>query len=339
MPALAVVSSMMDAVMNELRIPVTNTTERTKIQAQMAYVYSDICAKQDWWWLVKQSGIRTPFFSTEAAWASWGPTAVPITVTVSRGSTTVTFLQPALGDFLNFTLFVDADNTTGRPGMDTSIATTPLRVTNNLTGTTTGTLEAPYGGETQAGATFVAYGDMIALPADCAKLLRLDRWGGRSHVPQRIGIEDMAYLKTRDRRVGPPEWYTIYDFSTSGDASTTRMLWVHPYPDKTYTLNAWYKHQSAGDLSDIALPTDYQQVLNYGTLSRCYPIFLNDLERGQYYLSLFNDVMALMANQQREYASDKAGISPSADLYRTTSRRWRGRGSLGTLFDTWPSVP
>jgi hypothetical protein len=51
--------------------------------------------------------------------------------------------------------------------------------------------------------------------------------------------------------------------------------------------------------------------------------------------------MALMAAQQREYASDHPGIQPQADLYRRSNRSSRRRWpfTLGNYFDTWPNNP
>jgi hypothetical protein len=68
---------------------------------------------------------------------------------------------------------------------------------------------------------------------------------------------------------------------------------------------------------------------------------MNDLDRGSYYLNMFNDVMALMAAQQREYASDHPRIQPQADLYRRSNRSSRRRWpySLGNMFDTLPNNP
>jgi len=54
---------------------------------------------------------------------------------------------------------------------------------------------------------------------------------------------------------------------------------------------------------------------------------------------LFDDVLALMSAQQREYASDHSGIAPTQTNYRKPVRRSRGSTSLGSWFDRWPMDP
>jgi len=311
----------MDAVMNELRIPVSNLTERTKIQAQMSYVYGDICAKQDWWWLQRRTVINTL------------PKIDSGTLALTQNSTGITFSTApqqfsANVSVAGYVLLVQGNS------VDSNAI---YRILSHTSGATAATLDAAYTGDTDTAATFRLYQVSYALPTDLAKLLMVRRFGFQ-HPLERVGIEDLSYLQGFNQSESKPTVYSIFDFSTDNDPSTARLLQIHPYPDQAYRLEVWYKLQQAGDLSDIALPIDYQQVLVYGALSRCYPIFLNDLERGQYYLALFNDVMALMAAQQREYASQHPGINPSADLYRFPSRR-RRQGALGSYFDILPNVP
>jgi hypothetical protein len=326
MPALPVVSDLMDAIMNELRIPVTNLIERTKIQTQMSYVYGDICAKQDWWWLVK----KYPYTLSGDDFVTANP---GITLTLTYLTAVATLSSAPIGDIRKRAIwFFNGE----RSAQDV------YRVaSSSVSGSTTVDLDSIYGGATATNISFkTAMDQVFIVPSDVAKVLRMTRYGSRSDM-RKIGIEEMSQIKQYDKSFGPPQLWSIYDHQTTGDPSTDRIIWVHPYPDAFYRIELWYKHQQAGDLSDLALPVDYQQALNYGTLSRCYPIFMNDLDRGSYYLNLFNDVMALMAAQQREYASDHPGIQPQADLYRTSIRSSRRRWpySLGDRFDTWPNIP
>jgi hypothetical protein len=141
--------------------------------------------------------------------------------------------------------------------------------------------------------------------------------------------------------VGKPQAYSIFDFITNGDPSSKRQLQIFPFPDQAYRMEVWYKHANTNDTStDLDLPIDYQQALIYGAIARGYPIFLNDLERGSFFQSLFNDVMALMAKQQMEYADDAPGIAIDMRMYRNAPTRTRpGRGSLGPYFDILPFQP
>ena len=323
MPTLPTVSTLMDAVMNELRIPVSNLTERTKIQSVMSYVYGDICAKQDWWWLVK----KYPFVLSGGSFITDNP---GITITLTQFTATAVLSSAPVGTSLGKRAlwFTSGDGT----------ASDVYRVGSTYAFVdTTVPLDTIYGGPSASGVSFDARMDQIfTSPSDMAKVLRITRYGSPVDM-QKIGIEEMSRIKQWDKSVGPPQMWSVYDHQTTGDPSTDRIIWVHPYPDNNYRIEVWYKHQTAGDLSDLDLPIDFQQVLVYGTLARTYTIFLNDTERGAFFTSLFNDVMALMAAAQREYASDHPGVSPQPFGYRRTNRRFAT--SLGRYFDTYPYNP
>lgn len=324
MPTLAVNSTILDAIMNELRMPVSNLTERAKIQRVVSGVYGDMCAKAEWWWLQRRAIVNT------------SPKITSGTVSLTENSAAITFSTAPQQFSANVSVagyvLVVASNATDSNAV--------YRVLAHTSGATAATLDAGYTGATDTAATFRLYQVSYDLPADCAKLLQVKRFGFRDPI-QRIGIEDLDFLQMNNQQEGKPQVYSIFDFATNGDPSTARELQLHPYPDQNYRLELWYKHATTSDTStDLSLPIDYQQALIYGGIARGYPIFLNDLERGQFFQSLFNDVMALMAAQQREYASDKPGINPSADLYRPrNSRRRVGYTSLGAYFDTLPSIP
>ncbi len=133
----------------------------------------------------------------------------------------------------------------------------------------------------------------------------------------------------------------LSDFSTTGDPTTQRLLWVHPYPDKPYRMDLYYKQQLNTEMacSDQSFfPDEYRQILIYGTLARGFPIFHKDGEQGKYFQSLFNDLLALMVAQHKEYAADHAAVVPQAG-YRRTRNRMRTAYTLGNLFDRWPSAP
>jgi hypothetical protein len=322
MPTLAAYSTLVDQVQHELRIPITNTTERAKIQSLMSYVYGDICAKAEWWWLMRRSVVNTE------------PKITTGTVAVTAGSTTATLtaaptLYAVNVSVANYVLVI----------IGNTDSNAVYRVSAHTAGTTALTLDGLYTGTTAATATYRLYKVSYDLPADCAKLLHVYRYGVRTPL-ERMGIEDLTYLQQTNQLEGKPSAYSIYDFATTGTPSSLRQLQIYPYPDLSYRLDVSYKAQSVGDIStDLDLPIDYQQVLIYGALARGYPIFHNDLERGGYYQSLFNDLMALMTSQQREYASDHPGIATDMRGYRNGRVRATGRRSLGPWFDVLPNIP
>ena len=149
----------------------------------------------------------------------------------------------------------------------------------------------------------------------------------------------MLTMKGRSTMEGKPQAYSVFDYACVGDPTSQRLLQIHPYPDDTYRLEVFYKQNLNTELSGTTrpfIPDDYSQVLIYGTLARAYPVFMNDVERGKYYGELFNDVLALMAAQQKEYAHDQPGLAPEND-YRRNRRRPSAGVSMGSYFDRWPS--
>ena len=135
------------------------------------------------------------------------------------------------------------------------------------------------------------------------------------------------------------ELRSILDHATTGDPTQRRLLWLYPYPERAYRMEVWYKQNLNTEMAtgnEPFIPDDYRQVLVYGTLARGYPIQLNDTERGAFYQNLFNDVMALMAAQQREYAVDHAGIAPDMNPYRRERTSRRRHMTLRSYFDRGP---
>jgi hypothetical protein len=310
-------------VMNQLRLPTTNTAEATKVAAVINEVYRDIAAKQDWWWLLKRSVINiTPKIEDSA-------------MTLTLNSTVGTFSSAPQQNSVNVSVagFI----------LSPSGATDPAlyRITStHAAGATAFALDAAYTNATSTETSIRLYKDAYTLPTDCGKVIHVKRYG-RPTPLRRMGIEELSWLKQQDRSEGPPEGYAVYDHDTTGDPTTQRLIQFYPFPDSNYhRMEIHYKQTLNTELSSTTrphIPDDFSQVLIYGTLSRGYPIFLNDVERGKYWQQLFNDMMALMAAQQKEYASDKAGIAPDSSYRPMRSRG--GRVSLGRYFDTLPNNP
>jgi hypothetical protein len=317
--------------MNQLRMPVSNTTELAKVTAVINEVYRDICAKSDWWWLEKRTVINTTPNLIAGAANVLGVTA-PASVSVSINSTAITFSAASTQSLLGFMFLV--------PGASND----PLaayRIVSTSTASASHQLDAAYTNPTSTASSYRLYQDTYSLPADCGKLLYVKRFGYREAL-RLIGKNEMARLKIQDTTARSPQVATLLEFATVGDPTTQRQLVVHPYPDKMYRLEILYKQSLNTELATTTqpfIPDDYRQVLIYGTLARAYPIFLNDTERGKYYGELFNDVLALMAAQQKEYAHDQPGMAPKDDYRQQTRRRPRTNYTLGSYFDTLPNQP
>jgi hypothetical protein len=308
-------------VMNQLRLPVTNTTEQAKINALINEVYRDLYAKADWYWLVKYTTLNT----------------VPVerdgTVSVTNGSPTITWsIAKAITTTPKVLLVTgQARDTGGRYRIVTPVPVADLAAT----------LESPYAGTTNTAATYRLYQDQYDLPADFGKLLRIGRSSYR-WAPQLIAPDEMYELKGGDQREGAPQWACVWDFDTTGDPSTARQLVIHPYPDQTYQIDLHYKRTLNTELSGTTIPLipdEFRHLLIYGALSRGYPIFMNDIERGRYYQALFNDMLLQMTAAQRDRQNENPRIQirdQYRTFYRSRGRLSPARADLGSMFDRWP---
>ena len=150
----------------------------------------------------------------------------------------------------------------------------------------------------------------------------------------------MLAIKGSDQTVGKPQRYSVLDFDTTGDPSTQRQLWVHPYPDHRYRVEVYYRRQAtdlAADSDAPAMPEEYRHVLMDGALAVCYPAFLADESRGAAAQEKYQQGLARMAAQNREMTGQKAQIVPQ-DQWRGHFKGRRvsaGSMDLGSWFDRW----
>ena len=308
-------------VMNNLRLPVTNLTEQAKVNALINEVYRDLYLKHDWWFLVKFKAINT------------SPVIESGTVAVTQASTTITFSTAPQQYSANVSIANYVFMVPGQANDPSAV----YRIASHTSGALTATLDTAYTDTTATGLAFKVYQDKYALPADCGKVLNVTRYG-EFHPVQRVGVEAIQQVKQADTTANRPQMYTVYDFVTTGDPTTQRWLWVHPYPDKSYRMDVYYKQQlntEASCTDEIFFPDEYRQMLIYGALARAYPIFHKDLERGRFFQSLFNDLLALAVAQHKEYAADKSAVAPEPG-YRARQRRPRTAYTLGSYFDRLP---
>ena len=311
-------STIYTAVMNRARMPVSNTTELAKVKRIINEVYRDILFAEDWAFLVKRHVFNT------ASDFNHG------TITVTSGSTafTLTNIATSLGSFVDRKLRVP----TSTP--DTLAF---YRISTHTADLATGLLDAAYTSDSTTGAAFHIYQDIYDLPSDFFSLVDLAR-AGSSVGPHPIGPREMLRIKAADTTVGKPQRYSVFDYATTGDPTTVRQLWVHPYPDKTYRVEMWYR-RSATDLStddDVpALPEEYRHVITHGALAEVYSTMLADSQRGGEYRQLYQQGIARMASQNREVGAESPQIVP-VDQWRTHFKRRRphpGSMDLGSWFD------
>ena len=307
--------------MNSLRLPESNTTQQTRVLDILNEVYRDIMAKYTWYWLVKRQT-----FNTTAKFTTG-------TINVEAGNTQAT-LSAAPGVSL-----------TGRklyiPGNASDSAT--YRIKDSLSTFSTFSMEAGYTGPTAASQSYRIYTDEYSLATDSGRVLFMQRAGFTQKL-EIISPEEMQTIKGFDASEGQPQQAALFEFQTTGDPTTPRRVTLWPYPDEAYQVQVWYKQRGNAELSTTStplIPDEYAQVLVYGTLSRAYPILLNDTERGQYYLQLFNDVLNLMVAQQREYEGFPSIVPRDSHrgFYSSRQRRTAANSDLGSFFGRWPFNP
>ena len=315
-------------VMNALRMPTSNTTEATKVMALINQIYRDVASKQDWSFLIKRSVINTTA-KLQAGETNVLSVTAPTSVSVTINSATVTFSSSIVQDIAGFMFIV--------PGaVSDSLAV--YRIASHGGNNASETLDAAYTDSTNTAADFRLYQDSYSLPTDVLKVLNVKRYGEFSPL-LRSGIEEMSQIKLSDQTEGKPEMYSVFDYATTGDPTTAKLLQIHPYPDKLYRMEIFYKQQLNTELSGTTrayVPDEFAEILIYGTLARGFPQFLNDLERGKYYQQLFNDTLALMSAQQKEYTRDNPGVRPTND-YRKAQGRPRSSFTFGSWFDRLPN--
>ena len=304
--------------MNALRLPESNATQQTRVLDILNEVYRDIMAKYTWYWLVKRQ-----VFNTTAKYTSG-------TIDLGLGNTEATLSAPPGIVLTRRKLVVPAN----------ASDSATYRITDSLGAFSTISLDAGYTGTTVASASFSIYADEYDLATDCGRVLFMKRYGFTQKL-EIVNPEEMQISKGFDTSEGQPQQAALWEFQTTGDPTTPRRVTLWPFPDQAYRVEVWYKQRGNAELatnSTPLIPDEYAQVLVYGTLSRAYAILLNDTERSQYFLSLFNDVLNLMVAQQREYEGHPSIVPRDSHrgFYTKNRRRTAANSDLGSQFGRLP---
>ena len=311
--------------MNRLRIPTTNTTQQTIVAAIINDIYREIYSMEDWWWLEKfQVIITTNDYNTG-------------TILVTNGSTAATLSTASASSLADRVLIIPGE------ASDSGVVT---RISTHAAAGTAVTLDANYSGATASAASFNVYQDQYDLASDVGKVLWLRRFGYQYPLDA-LGPMEMANLKNYDTTTGKPQLWTVHDFDTTGDPTTVKQLWIHPYPDATYRMEVVYKQTLNTELSGSTrplIPDDYVDVLTWGALSVAYPLLLADSARGAQFDQRYNRLLGHMIVEQRRRGQDYAQVVPE-NQYARTFRHRRNRSvpagvNLGsTWFGKWPIRP
>src|SRR3972149_2954282 len=205
-------------VANHLRIPTSDTTQITRVQAIINEVYRDLVAKNPtWYWLRKRHTTNAATAFEDGA-ASVPPGVTLVTLTASPSA--------AFGSFANRVFIVPAN------AKDPNAV---YRVATHVAGEATLLLDAGYTGATGSAAAYHIYQDGYDLATDCNRVFHVKRFGVR-HAVTLIGPIEMAGLKEGDTSEGPPSVAPVSEFDTSSVPSTARPLGLLPYPAHPHRL-------------------------------------------------------------------------------------------------------
>lgn len=317
-------SDLQTRIANRLRISTSHTAELTKITALINDAYRTVAtAHPTWWWLLDRQVVNTSDDVTTG------------TIAATNGSTAVTFSSAPTVSVAQRKLFIDGN---------TDDPNAAYRIASHTASATAATLDAAYTGTTVTASAFQVYHDEYDLASDTNRIVSILRAGYRKPL-RPIGIAEMDALKAYDTATGPPHVYCLRNFDTSGDPTTQKQLVVHPYPDATYRLEISYVQALNTEVSGTTrflIPDDYVDVLLHMTLADGYPIFLNDVVRGEVHRRKADGLLGRMIATQRTY-DDAPVLQPATAGYRNFYRRKAtvsaATADLGSYFDRWPNQP
>lgn len=256
------------------------------------------------------------------------------TVEVTKSSTSITFSSAPVDSVDQWILLIDGNE----------VENALFRIGDHTAGATAATLESPYTGTTNPTTAYKLYKDEFDLNSDVAKVLFVQRYG-YPHPLHKLNWTEMLQIKGYDRSEGPPQIWAVNDFNDSGDPTTQKQLLIHPFPDDTYQLEVHHKKtldtEYAGS-SQLPIPDDYLHLIEWGVLAHAYPIFLNDAQRGSYYMTRYVDSLNLAVAQFRDEEGGQPQTIPQ-DMYRSFYRKGRRANpalvDLGNWFGRLPYNP
>lgn len=258
MPGLTDFRDIYEAVMEQLKVPTSDTTtlERVKRDINMTY-QQEVAPFKRWPWLIKRVDV------THEGYYAAGTSD---TASVTQGSTTVTLSAPvpvAKGSLAGYRFA--ADQFSEIYTIDTHTA-----------GTDTLELTTTYKGETSSEQGFKAWRDKFDLPTDARETVGVRHdYKNRDMIPR--GAQKLDELIQQDhRREEYPHYYSTDDYfdPSSGDPETETdryrqvRLWPSVWKDDI-TLHVDYTQEVtelSADGDEPVMPIEDRVVLVYGAL-------------------------------------------------------------------------
>lgn len=245
-----------EAVLEQLKIPVNDTTTLNRIKRDINMIYvNEVAPACRWSWLTKRKDI------VHKAYINTG------TANVGNNSATVILSNAPTVSLKGYKMVIN-----GHPEV--------YKVESHTASTTTVTLSSVFTGTTNTVATFKAWSETIALPTNCRETFDIRHdWQSRTLLgvgPQKFD-EIMSVEPLRESR---PQFYSTDDFfdPSSEDAETEddRYRVVRLYPslfNQDTTLHVSYIQEVDAlnlDADEPLLPIEDRIVLVYGALKQAW---------------------------------------------------------------------
>ena len=309
---LTTFEDILNAVLEELKIPDSDTTEvnRLKRDINMCYVNQVAPAKR-WTWLTGFVSKNVPVAYADG------------TVSVTPGSATITFSVAPATSKTGFLFAVDQFS---------EIYTISAHTANS----TTATLSAIYNGALGSGLKFKIWTDVVGLPTDCRETIEVYHdYHGEPMKP--LGLQDMRRkIALSPRHDGRPTYYSTYDYfdpsSSDAESESDRYRLMRIYPSVSTlptTLHIDYvKEVNPLELDDDEplMPIEDRIVLVYGALARAWKRHADPQSAAESQRDYENKLALMMGRV--EDSQDKPQFTPdSAYLSKKRGRGQRPRGA------------
>lgn len=214
-----------DAVLEELKVPTTDTITLNRIKRSINTEYRDIASRKRWDWLKKFISL------THKKYISTG------TAAVTQSSHSVTLTSAPSISVKDYWVRFDGNEET-------------YRVAQHTAGATTLTLQSTYTGSTSSAVGYKLWTDRLPLPTDCVETIEVAHQH-RKKPMENVGPQRMRRLVARfPTAEGHPTSYSTNDYKDP-----------NPYSE---SLTATSSRSSAGLIKTIVFDSDVSASLAVG---------------------------------------------------------------------------
>jgi hypothetical protein len=250
----------------------TSTTNITRIKRYINWSQQDVCSRENWDFLMKQS-----YFQCTAPYTTG-------TAVATNGSTTITGTDTAwTSSMVGRKLKFDADS--------------EYYTIASVESATSLTLNQAYLEDTISTAEeYSIYQDIYSLDSDVEKIVSMSCPTSNEKIVS-ISRQEMDYMDPSPFSSGIPNYYT----EVGRDSSGYKQVQLYNVPDDSYVIYYWYRKQIAdlsGDSDESVIPSKYHQLLYFGG---CFQYYDYDQdESGTVYRAQYEN---MLENMRKDYIS------------------------------------